>query len=383
TAHSPGRQQSLTVQRGVVVGLAQMTQRNQQNRARRQREQHAGEAEYLAESQQRKNDRDRMQSDPVADQPRNQHIAFEQLPDAVHGEDGDKARQAMPLQQCRQYTQHQAQTEAHIGHEYEQPGKDADRHGELQARDPQRDDIVDCQHDHHRELTAQKLGQHVVDFDGHRTQLRQPAPRRELFEPGEDDVPVAQQIEHHDRYQRHVDQNGENERAAGLDARQHLRRQRLRARQIVRDHRLDRVHVELQLYPELLLQPGRELVLQQRREVGQPLHQLGEFRMHERRQYQDQPQDRQDRDRQDHQRADGARHAVPLAPAYGRIADIGQDRADQERRQNFTEQVHQQHKDHRYGDDPDVLLQAQLLLLLRVAANDPARRRRTVGRQAA
>src|SRR6185503_13634051 len=145
TAPYSGRPTTLPVECRLVVRFAQMTQGDQQHRARRQGEQHAGKAEHLAESQQRENDGHRMQSDPVADQPGHQYVAFQQLSDAVDDQHGDKAWQAMPLQQCCQHAEDQAQTEADVRHEYQQAGEETDRQPELQTGDPERDHVVDCQ----------------------------------------------------------------------------------------------------------------------------------------------------------------------------------------------------------------------------------------------
>ena len=59
-----------------------------------------------------------------------------------------------------------------------------------------------------------------------------------------------------------------------------------------------------------------------------------------------------------------------------------EDRADQERCEDVAQQVQQQRHDHRDADDPSVVLQSQLLALLRMTANDSARQRRMFGRQA-
>ena len=56
-------------------------QRHEQQRAHGQSDQHADEAEQMAEGEQREDHRQRRQADPFAHQPRRQHQAFDDLAD--------------------------------------------------------------------------------------------------------------------------------------------------------------------------------------------------------------------------------------------------------------------------------------------------------------
>src|SRR5262249_13110181 len=73
-------------------------QPDEQRRRNRKREQHAREAEELAEGEQREDDRQRMKSDAIADEIRDQHVVLEQLPDAIDRQHGDETRPPVPLQ---------------------------------------------------------------------------------------------------------------------------------------------------------------------------------------------------------------------------------------------------------------------------------------------
>ena len=60
--------------------------------------QDAGKPEQLAEGEQCEDHRQRMQPDPIADQPWDQHVIFEQLANSVHGDHGNEPGEAVPLQ---------------------------------------------------------------------------------------------------------------------------------------------------------------------------------------------------------------------------------------------------------------------------------------------
>jgi len=59
-----------------------------------------------------------MQPDAIADQPRNKHIAFQQLADAVHPSTARNPA-SVPLQQCSQHAKDEPKPETDVGNEYQ------------------------------------------------------------------------------------------------------------------------------------------------------------------------------------------------------------------------------------------------------------------------
>ncbi len=155
-----------------------MAQAHEQRSARRQCEEHAGKAEQLAEREQREDHRERVQPDAIAHQPGNQDVTFQELADAVDREHGDEPRPAGELQQRRDHAQHQPETEADIGNEHQQARQDADRHRKLQAGQRQSDRVVHREREHDPKLATDEFGEDVVDLDGDRARLGEPASRQ-------------------------------------------------------------------------------------------------------------------------------------------------------------------------------------------------------------
>src|SRR6266446_8038106 len=178
------------IQRGLVILRPQVTQAYQQRRAHRQRQQDAGESAEFAEGEQREDNHQRMQPDAIADQPRNKHIAFQQLADAVHREHRGETRPAVPLQQCSQYAKDEPKPETDVGNEYQEASEYADGQRELQSGQRQSHCVIDRQHAHHRQLAAKKFSQNVVDLGCHRAHFGEPAPRRELVQAPHYPTPV-------------------------------------------------------------------------------------------------------------------------------------------------------------------------------------------------
>src|SRR5437773_5732205 len=259
-----------------------MSQPYQQGGARRQGEQHSSEAEQVTKREQRENHGQWMQPDSIADEPRYQDVTLEQLPDAVNRENGDKARPAMPLQQGGEHPEDESQSEADVGHEDEQTGQDANRHRELQSDDQEAYDVIHGEYAHHRELPAQEFGQHAIDLARQRAHGRQPTPRQQFVDTREDVVPVAKQIEHHHGDECNVDQDGEQQGAPRLDAFEQPERDRLSAGKVLGDQLFHRCQVHLQLDPQLVAEPRRDLSVERHGQLRQPLAQLHEFRLNQR-----------------------------------------------------------------------------------------------------
>ena len=163
-------------------------------------------------------ERDKRKADAIADQPWHEYVSFEQLADAVHREHRHEPRPSAPLQQRREYAEHEAQAEAHVGNENQKPGKNADGQRELQTGNRETYGVVDREHAHHRELPSQEFGEHVVDLPGHRAHLRHPWTRQQFVDPREEQVPVAKQVEHHDWNQQQIDHDAQQHRPARLEA---------------------------------------------------------------------------------------------------------------------------------------------------------------------
>src|ERR1700687_5159982 len=87
------------IQRRLVILGPQVTQAYQQCRAHRQRQQDPGEAKQLSEGKEREDHHQRMQTNAIADQPCDKHVAFQQLADAVYREHLGETRPAVPLQE--------------------------------------------------------------------------------------------------------------------------------------------------------------------------------------------------------------------------------------------------------------------------------------------
>src|SRR5262249_27272464 len=108
----------------------------------------SGEAEQVPEREQREDYGERMEANAVADKPRYQYIAFEQLTYAINREHGEKPWPTIPLQQCRKHSEHETKSESHVRNKNQQPGQDADGDRELQPRERQPDDVVHGKHAH-------------------------------------------------------------------------------------------------------------------------------------------------------------------------------------------------------------------------------------------
>ena len=200
------------------------------------------------------------------------------------------------MQQRREHAEDQAEPESYVRDKDEQPGQDADRHRKLQARyrEPQR--IVHGEHAHDRELTPQELCEHAIDLAGDAADARQPPARQETVHARDDPIPVTQQVEHHDRNQREIDENAEDDRASRLQARQELESQHLCAVEVVRDQFLDRSQVDLQLDAEGLAQPGCKPAVEVGGELGKAAHELPDLALDQRYENDQQREDQQQND---------------------------------------------------------------------------------------
>ena len=77
-----------------------------------------------------------MQADAVADQPRRDYHAFQQLPHSKHEPHQRDARKLVKLSECSKGGQCQAGEHAEIGHEYQHARHHAYRQRKFQAGQP-------------------------------------------------------------------------------------------------------------------------------------------------------------------------------------------------------------------------------------------------------
>ena len=220
--------------------------------------------------------------------------------------------------------------------------------------------VVRRQDDHHRQLAAQEFGEDFVDLLDDGARLAAPVPRHQLAQAVADHLPVAQQVEHHDRNQREVDQDRHDDEAAGLDAGQHPQRKLVGGLDVLGDERPQRVEVERDRHAEALLQPGRDF-------GGSPAPRRSGSRFAARPTSAWTSGTRTRKTAM--QRETEQRITIVVATARGtscglrglddRRAEIGQDRSDQEGRQHPSQPVQRQYDGERGSDDPQVVARRQ------------------------
>ena len=190
---------------------------HQQHGAGRQRDQHADEAEQLAEGQQREDHDQRMQADALAHQPRRQVEAFDHLPAAVHGRHHDQRLDRRQTAAGRRPAPDQADAEADVRHEHGQPGEEADRQRQVESEQRQAGAVEDAHGQHHQQLAAQVLPQHLVGLIGEGVECRPRARRHQLEHTRHETLPVEQQVEQRHRNQHGVSDHRQRDAAAELE----------------------------------------------------------------------------------------------------------------------------------------------------------------------
>src|SRR3546814_20181149 len=110
-----------------------------------------------------------MQPDPVADQLRRQHVAFDGLADEEYGGDDGDRDPAIELREREADREHQADQRAEVGNEGEEAGDEADHQAELEAGERQPDRVEHRQRQEDGERQSVVEGKSVsvrVDLGG-------------------------------------------------------------------------------------------------------------------------------------------------------------------------------------------------------------------------
>ncbi len=347
--------------RGVL--LIQVAQDHHHHGSHRQRHQHADEAEELAAGHHRKDHRHRVHADPVSDQERRQHHAFERLPDREHQPHQQHVGEVAVLHHRRDQAGTHAHDGSEVGNEAHQSGHHSDQERQIDARHPQPDRIDRTQRHHDAELAAQKAAEHAVGLARQARDHGLDPARDQQADLLHHHVPVAQQVEGHHRDQRQVHQPADDHHARARDAAQHRGGESARLFPVVAQHAIEVFEVEsLDFHAGALGDPGqhgageplaiaRELVDEGR---NLPLQQRDQ-QQHHAHQSQGHQQEHDD-DRP------AARQAQPLQPIHHRIAKVGEQRGDHERRQHRTQRPQQQaDPEHQRSQLPLVLVAHRLL----------------------
>ena len=250
-----------------------------------------------------------MQADAFAHQIGGQYEALHHLTDAINGGYAREQWPALRLQECGQDGQDQATAKTDVGDEHQQAGDHAHRQPEVEPGQPQPQAVEHGEQHHYRELAAQEFGHHRVDVvdDAHRA--FQPGAGHDAFEFDEDARPFLQQVEHHQRNEEQVGDEGQHCDATGLEVAQHDRHDVLRARPVVGDELAELGGFVLQFDPQSCLQQGRYLSVEHLHQIGQAAHQQHALAVHHR--HQDEGERNQGQaQRDDHeQHREGARDA--------------------------------------------------------------------------
>src|SRR5690606_21412495 len=191
-----------------------MPQHDGQNREGRQCQQHAGKPEQLAERQQGEDDGQRMQTYAFAYQVGRQERAFYHLAYAINGRHRDQPVKALKLEKAGNQRQRKSQAESDIGNENQQAGEDADRQRNVETGKGEACRIIDGKDQHDQQLAAQVLREQVVGFGADLDCLGQPAAWNDVDRPGQQAMPVQQQVKQHDGDEEQGRQPCQHRRAA-------------------------------------------------------------------------------------------------------------------------------------------------------------------------
>src|SRR5690606_38726810 len=89
---------------------------------------------------------------------------FQDLPESIHDGHGNQAIIIVKLQQRRQNSQQQAESDSQIGNEHQHPGQYPNRNGTFEPGQRQAHTIVEGQNQHNQDLPAQKAGQQAINI---------------------------------------------------------------------------------------------------------------------------------------------------------------------------------------------------------------------------
>jgi hypothetical protein len=278
-----------------------------------------------------------MEMDAAADQARRDEVAFDELPQGEHAGHQPDHEDVLELERGDEQADRRADQHADIGHEGEQTGKQADHQPILQADQPQTEAVKHGKEQADHGLTAEEAGQDLVALAGEIVDRGPHVRREQTAQLGDHDVPVAQEVEGHNR--RHEHQRQEVDRCqAGLeDAAQRLASD-------AQDALAELRHDVLGLH-QIAQRPERGQPIEQRPEPlarsgqkgRQLLHQVGglyDDQRHEQAERQNEEPEKGDRDRQ---RRNAAAQTGHLQAVRDWVEQVGSRQPDQERQQEAAE----------------------------------------------
>jgi hypothetical protein len=150
-----------------------------------------------------------VQAEPVADQQRRQHQAFQHLAGGEHPADGDQVPHVLELDEPGDQRQREADHPAQVRHEGDQPGGEADQQALVETDHGQRNGVEGALRQHHQQLAMQKAAEHAVGLGRELAHRRPPARRQQRVDLRQQLRPVAQQVERHHRHRDRVHQQAE------------------------------------------------------------------------------------------------------------------------------------------------------------------------------
>ena len=319
------------------------------HRGRRDREEHAEEAEELAADHQRDEHPDRRETDLVADDAGGDHEALEHLDDRVRGHHADDLTPALPAEEAHQQGQDERGGAAHVGDERDQAGDDADRDREAHPGDGVGDRVEHREGQHHQHLPADELAEDLVDLAGHVDHERAVAVRHQVPDARGHAVEVVEQIEgdhRHDEQARHHRQ--ERGRAAPDPARDRahhrgrapgeIGRRQIAALAAVLHQRAEVVERVRHLHA-VAGEPRLHRAADPLELLGQLAREERHLPDHHRHEHQRAQRHRAEGQRQEDHDPDRARQASLLEAIHQRIEQVGDEEREEDRREHAAERV--------------------------------------------
>ena len=188
----------------VVIGARQIpgegeARQHADHRRRRHGEQDAEEAEQGAAGEQRENHPDRVQSHPIADQLGRQDVGLDRLAHQEQAGDPEDRQPVGELNEGERDAGGKAHQAADEGDEGERADHQPDGEPEIEAEQAESDAVIDGQDDADQGLAVDEPGQVAVDQPDLLAHDLGLAARQPAVDAVDQTVPVAQQIEGHDR----------------------------------------------------------------------------------------------------------------------------------------------------------------------------------------
>ncbi len=225
-----------------------------------------------------------MQTNPIPDQQRRQHHAFQGLANHEHRNNAQHwievaAKLEQPGHQRRADTNH----ETHVRYDRRQTGDQADQQAQFQANCHQAGGVDNPQGQHHQQLASHECAEHLVALLRQRHNALFTVAWQQAADFGHHDVPVTQQVERYHRNQHQVGQPADQRQAGRRGLAQDDTDDIGGLPHMLTDRRLDLVELpETIRQPQLGLRPRHRRVLQPvehlRRQFIQAKQLLGQHR---------------------------------------------------------------------------------------------------------